>query len=582
MILAGLTIRDYKQFAGEHQFEPERQGIMAVIGPNGAGKTTLFEAIEWCLYGPRSIANSDVFPRGTGGQPLVRIVLEDPASGRRIVVERRLSRSKIMQAEVWDEATPGEMLATGSAPVKKFVSEQLIGLGHAAFISTFFTRQKELSFFGAVGDTKRRRMVGQMIGLEAVRLAQESIGAERAQAANMADALGANAVQELDGRDFSAEITVAVAAVSEADALVARRSAESLQARQALEQINAEADRIRARSEQDQALGARLAELEASRGRLEARIEGLDAELARLDQEESRRKELEPIASLQAERAASVECWTHEQQRQSKVEDRRRAVHDLENERTNVVQTVQGLVTKSATQFSPEWTWRSEFEPNAEITRLLGINATLNVDGLRQELAQAQESRERELNLDKARKEMERFNEVLLSLRGKEQALQSSGDPKTTVERLRSEHDEQRSIASRCESERNQALERAAQLKPLLANLHQHTFGDFCPTCGRTITETESANVIQTLTEQIETWNTLAISRLNDVQAARSRTTLLESQIANAQKLADELLELRTRISNGNQRIAESPTRSSSSSARLTLDCSRLAPQSFE
>ena len=77
MILAELTIRDYKQFAGEHAFEPDRQGITAVIGPNGAGKTTLFEAIEWCLYGPRSISNTDVLPRGVGGTPLVRITLED-------------------------------------------------------------------------------------------------------------------------------------------------------------------------------------------------------------------------------------------------------------------------------------------------------------------------------------------------------------------------------------------------------------------------------------------------------------------------------------------------------------------------
>ncbi|MEZ4625484.1 MAG: AAA family ATPase [Thermomicrobiales bacterium] len=69
MILAELTIRDYKQFAGEHSFEPDRQGITAVIGPNGAGKTTLFEAIEWCLYGPRSISNTDVLPRGVGDHP---------------------------------------------------------------------------------------------------------------------------------------------------------------------------------------------------------------------------------------------------------------------------------------------------------------------------------------------------------------------------------------------------------------------------------------------------------------------------------------------------------------------------------
>ncbi|MEZ4497264.1 MAG: hypothetical protein R2845_10900 [Thermomicrobiales bacterium] len=75
---------------------------------------------------------------------------------------------------------------------------------------TFFTPPKELSLFGSVGDTKRRRMVGQMIGIEAVRLAQEAIGEERTRGRGQCrDALGTMATQDMGERDLPAEIAAA-------------------------------------------------------------------------------------------------------------------------------------------------------------------------------------------------------------------------------------------------------------------------------------------------------------------------------------------------------------------------------------
>ena len=58
MILAAVEIENYKQYAGSHCIDFPEQGMVAITGPNGAGKTTLFEAIEWCLYGPRTIPHA--------------------------------------------------------------------------------------------------------------------------------------------------------------------------------------------------------------------------------------------------------------------------------------------------------------------------------------------------------------------------------------------------------------------------------------------------------------------------------------------------------------------------------------------
>ena len=50
-----------------------------------------------------------------------------------------------------------------------------IGLPHRAFVSTFFTRQKELSFFGNLRETDRQREVSRLLGLETIRGAQKLI-----------------------------------------------------------------------------------------------------------------------------------------------------------------------------------------------------------------------------------------------------------------------------------------------------------------------------------------------------------------------------------------------------------------------
>jgi exonuclease SbcC len=557
MILSSLYMRDYKQFAGEHTFEPDRQGITAVIGPNGAGKTTLFEAIEWCLYGPRSIANSDVLPRGLGGTPLVRVTLEEPRTGQRYVIERRLSRSKVMQAEVWDEANSGDMLATGSAPVKKFVSEQLIGLGHAAFVSTFFTRQKELSFFGSVGDTKRRRMVGQMIGVEAVRLAQEAIGEERARAAATADALGAVAAQDTEQRDLPAEIAEAERNLAAASDDVARRMAESAAARQSLERANAAADRARERAEQDRALAGEIAEQEAARARLEARIEGFDADLARLVEQAKRRESLAPIAATLAERQAECDRWTAEQRKRVQIDERTRSLSDIADERAGIARTAQRLVAESATQLLPAWTWQSSNQPDAEIARLLAAWAELDLAADREHLKRLEAVAAQVRDLEKAQGDLEKYRARIEQLNRDEQALLRQGDPAVSAGQLRTTIEEHRSLVTRHETERAQALDRARQLEPLVASLRSRTFDDHCPTCGRSITEKESAGVIATLADQIDGWNQIAAQRASDAASALTAISGLSRQLADTEQVLEQLNGVRSRLASGQHLTSE-------------------------
>jgi DNA repair protein SbcC/Rad50 len=181
MILAAVEIENYKQYAGSHCIDFPEQGMVAITGPNGAGKTTLFEAIEWCLYGPRTIPHASIPPHGGVGATRVSVTLQDPHGGGRYVVKRTL-RNGVSSAEAYSEDDPGQPVVQGPRDVSDYVARQLVGLPHAAFVSTFFTRQKELTFFGDRTPTDRRVEVARLLGFQIVRDAQEEIGTERTQA----------------------------------------------------------------------------------------------------------------------------------------------------------------------------------------------------------------------------------------------------------------------------------------------------------------------------------------------------------------------------------------------------------------
>ena len=105
--------------------------------------------------------------------------------------------------------------------VTEYVTRTLIGLPHGAFVSTFFTRQKELTFFGDRKPTERRVEVARLLGFQTIRDAQEEIAQERNQARRDADSRRAQHERDSAGRDLDGEIDEATRHLTEAEALAA-------------------------------------------------------------------------------------------------------------------------------------------------------------------------------------------------------------------------------------------------------------------------------------------------------------------------------------------------------------------------
>ena len=289
MILLELEIENYKQFQGIHLFTPTPEGVVGIIGANGAGKTTLFEAIEWCLYQPTAIKSNEIPPRGDPNRrPRVRIRFANPLTKATWEIERKLGKTSA-SAEIrqLDDDGGVRVIAGGSRAVSQHIAAKMVGLEHAAFVATFFTRQKELSFFGELRPTERRREVGRLLGLETIRQAQELIAEERRAKQTVAEGLRAQHQHESGERDFEAERAARRDELTAVDQLIAAAQVELITAQKAY----SSAEKSRGEVVQRREVAFKMqTDLETRRGELnaaEAAVKTASDELVRLAELES-------------------------------------------------------------------------------------------------------------------------------------------------------------------------------------------------------------------------------------------------------------------------------------------------------
>jgi exonuclease SbcC len=175
MRLIALELENFRQYA--HAQVAFESGVTAIVGANGAGKTTLLEAILWALYGARALregVDTLRFLWSQGGAK-VRVQLEFELGNRRYRVKRTPTEADLAQLNS-DGAWLS--LARGANPVNRQV-EQLLGMNHLQFQTSFCARQKELEFLGYTPQ-KRREEISKMLGYERVGEAAEAIAkAER-------------------------------------------------------------------------------------------------------------------------------------------------------------------------------------------------------------------------------------------------------------------------------------------------------------------------------------------------------------------------------------------------------------------
>ena len=275
----------------------------------------------------------------------VRVTLQDPHDGRRYVVKRTL-RNGVSSAEAYSEDDPGQPLVQGPRDVSDYVARQLVGLPHAAFVSTFFTRQKELTFFGDRTPTDRRVEVARLLGFQIVRDAQEEIGTERTQARQAALSLSAQYAEGSEGRDFAVEIASAEETLREAQEREAAAAQTLPSRRQRRNGRGPALDAWRSLQEQDNALATQLADIAGQTATAASRRDAATAELGRLDQREAERAALLPEAETAAALAFEVTLLDEQRERAERLRSLHAAVRAASERIDGISRRVGRLVSE--------------------------------------------------------------------------------------------------------------------------------------------------------------------------------------------------------------------------------------------
>ncbi|MBN9013282.1 MAG: SMC family ATPase, partial [Rhizobiales bacterium] len=549
-------IQDYKQFHGVHVFTPPPEGIVAVIGHNGAGKTTLFEAIEWCLYKPNSISAADVPTRGQAAKPRVKVVLLDPATGHRYVIIRSLKRGTA-SAEIYLEHDPESRIVEGSKQVTEHVGRDLIGLGHTAFVSTFFTRQKELSFFGTMKETERRREVGRLLGMETIREAQTQIADERTVVRT--EAAGAKAAweQESAGRDFAAELDLADAAIDANRARLTQAELGHSAATTAFKTARKRVEALRSEQQQDSELAKSIVAATTALQAARKRRDQTQLELTRLDRESERRASLVDEAAripalLDAEQAHERDRAAHEK-RARLTSQLDRAVANAERDGQSIVKAVRD----SGVLGVPGWGFT-----NDDLARLPDSLESLIAAGEGVDAVQARQhaiALSHAIELDKRRAGYEervlKYRNAVARLEQQRDHLRSKGDADEAIAVLERQRQGVLAQIERGAAQAQAANEQLAKIKPVADRLRQQQLGDVCPACQRPYTQEDLTVMLPLLERQIDEANCALDEIAGKRRAFEQQAKAIEPRLKEASDRAAEIKVLSGRVADDRSAI---------------------------
>ncbi len=561
MILVDVLIENYKQYAGTRRVTIPAEATVGIIGANGVGKTTLFEAIEWCLYNPRAIGNDEVRPRGQAAHTKVAVTMDRTETGERFVIERELKRAGVTAAIYRVEEDGSETpVVQGTRQVSDYVASKLIGLGHGAFVSTFFTRQKELSFFGHLKDTDRRREVGRLLGLETIRSAQIIVAEERNQARAETDHLRRQYEDQSRGRDFAVELDDAATRITAGEEALA-------DAGKALEAATARLSETTRLRHHWQGLKDRDASLHRDQvqidGKLHSHRERLAMQTADLTRLSERASELETLRPVAADADALGEKLRDHDTLRERHQHQVQLYRDLERlakARTVDVQELRNhVVSMTLTEPIEDWTWNDADAdaPLNAVARLQAALLALDIGGAEGRARLLHDCGVADKEHQKASDKYALFLKRRLEIDVQRQELVETGDPREALREIdggrqqaQADLSDARARITALEAERAQTVE-------LLDNLSRSKFGDLCPTCARPFSAAEESLVISSLTNRRDECDRRLAAARGEAKAAESLQRQLVAGRSRAEERVAKLQHLLGRLTESEPHILE-------------------------
>jgi len=579
MILQRLKIENFKRLR-EVDIEFPSIGIIGVVGTNGAGKSTLFEAMLWALFRPNAIGvdNRDVVPRrSTGLTTKVELTVETGDNVYTIARSLRITAggSQRVEASVFRGDAP-DPVVTGANPVSDYIRTTLLRMTPQSFTTTFFTRQKELAFFGGAGDTERRKEMQRLLDLDAIERAQGKLREERTRERHTLAARTGQLADETDARDLDADLAVAHTAEEAATATVTSLQADFDTCSERYETAAARLDAIRAVQRQFDALGAERQSASARKSAAEATRDDALRRIAALQARAARAAEIAPLlASVgETERAlAAAEIAAAHAQR---VAESRRDLRESENRAAQLSATADAMIADldALRDLLFDWETLDDEPPGAGRARMVAAKLTaaapLAIERVKERdqlraLIRVAEDAARAADEAKTRANKRAELDARLAV------VVAGGDPAPRVADLERQERGFTEEVARLETERTVLRAEHTKYATLLKRWESAEPDADCPTCGRPFTEDDAETMFASLRRSMDTCMVQGKqvgARLEDarnagrtvsgaLQTERDRLRQAETFIAQRERAVAEERDAVERATRAEQRLKD-------------------------
>ncbi|HEV2065423.1 MAG TPA: SMC family ATPase, partial [Thermomicrobiales bacterium] len=489
------------------------------------------------------------------------VTLASRTGGGQFIVERELKRSTTVAAiyEV-DEGGNEDTIVQGTRQVSDYVANTLIGLSHSAFVATFFTRQKELHFFGNLGDTNRRREVGKLLGLETIRVAQQSIAEDRKRAVNAADAMLRQYEDQSAGRDFEGEIEASDKEIAERQAQMAAASASASSLASRISETEASLAALEILRENDAAIEQRIAQRTAESESMRERTAHIAAELDRLDARASQRAQLEPVAARLDSLKCEIAALDAERAKFGRRREVEQALRDLRQRKRDSLNSVRSIVegVDQVTRVAG-WAWSNEHHarPVEAVRDLVSVLDRLNVSAAEAREQALIQSRDLDQQLRRSGELLERYHQRRRDLDQELEALLAGGDPTVEGSALELERETLQERLATLAAEQTTLEGRRDQTRKLVRSLDEAHFEDRCPTCARPFSAEDAVIVTASLRTQIETITGELATIAGEITAVRARIAAVAEARKALTERTTQLVKVRSSIQASESHLAD-------------------------
>jgi len=288
--------------------------LACISGLNGAGKSSLLDALTWVLFGQArkrddSLVNAQVLGKGAAAEVVFTFQYENETYR----VQRRLPRGKPMSLEFsilqqagkksqeWKPLTEHTLKDTQTR------IEQILRLDYDTFVNVSFFLQGKADQFAQQPPTRRKEILGNILGLEAWEVYRDRAAEQRKAVEREQEAV--------DVRLREIEVELAEEAERRARLLELENQLELLtNSRKAQEAALANVRQVRASLDSQRDLVRKLAEI------LDAERTSLSALQARLAGREAERLAFTGLIAHSAEVESAYQAWQSARQEVEKWE----------------------------------------------------------------------------------------------------------------------------------------------------------------------------------------------------------------------------------------------------------------------